>query len=109
MAIPSDEYFINNHPVTYEEFWKFGGGTFFIITGLLHPIIGLLFIKKKSIGRVLLVGFIVTIFVAESVAGIFVEIYRKNLASVLQTGLIVGLLTWYLFYKNSVKEYFTSK
>jgi len=105
-AIPGNGFRINGQAVSHANFWRLGGGPLFVIVGIVFPIAGSAFVKRKSWGRYLLAGFFIVSIIARLIAGEFVPIYKNSLIDFIESLVFISLLVWYLFFKTSVKEYF---
>ena len=105
-AIPGDGFTINGQQVSQAEFWRLGAGPLFVLVGIVFPITGYAFAQRKSWGRHLFTGFLFVDNIAMLIAGQFVPVYRMRPVDLIQYPIFMALLVWYLFFKQSVREYF---
>ena len=108
-AIPGGSFGVNGQQVSYEEFWRLGGGPVFVLAGIVLPISGYTFLKRKSWGRYLFVGFFVSSIIAVLILSQFLPVYKISFADVIQYVIFIILLILYLFFDKSVKEYFNQE
>jgi len=105
-AIPGGIFTINGQEVSHAEFWRLGGGPLFVLVGIIFPVTGYAFAKRKRWGRYLFSGFFLLGMIAMLIAGQFVPVYRVRPVEFMQYPVFTSLLVWYLFFKRSVTEYF---
>ena len=108
-AIPGGNFTINGQEVSHAEFWRFGGGPLFVLVGIVFPITGYAFAKRKAWGRFLFTGFFFAGIITMLIAGQFVPVYRMRPVDFIQYPISMALLVWYLFFKRSVREYFNKE
>ncbi len=108
-ATPGGNFTINGRAVTYSEFWRSGAGPLFVLIGVILPITGYAFVKRKSWGRFLFAGLLVAINIATMVMDEFMTAELVSPSDFVWSLASMALLVWYLFFKQSVKDYFTKR
>jgi len=109
IPVPHMHYEINGHDVSYADFWKLGGGPLFVVAGIVLPLSGFGFVNRKHWGRYLCTGFFVIGSLFQFFAGLFIPVYKTDASVQLSYAVFVAVLVWYLFCKQSVKEYFSEQ
>ena len=97
--IPAGGRYINGQQVTFEEFWRRGGGPIFFVAGILFPIAGYGFVRAQSWSRYLFAALQIAIPISSLLLG----------GLDWQVWLAVGwsaFVIYYLFWVSSVREYF---
>jgi len=97
--IPGGGNYINGVQVTFEEFWRRGGGPTFFFAGILFPLCGYGFVRAWNWSRYL---FIALQFALPASAFFFGILGWDTLFGVVWAALI----TYYLFWRPNVREYF---
>jgi len=100
-VIPHDSFSINGHHVSYAEWWSSGAGPFASFLGIVMPLSGYLLLSRSVYGRI---AYLAALFVAL----VLPYCYFGEFGMVLIGVLIVLLVSWYLFRKQSVIQYFSS-
>jgi len=101
--LPGAMYFIDDVPVGLTEFWRRGGGPVFFSVGAVHALLvyGLLGARRWS--RPL---FVLVILVLTS-AAVYLEPAARGEGVALSI-VLTGLSFWYMFYRRTVRAYFSS-
>jgi hypothetical protein len=92
-------HYINGQEVTFEEFWRRGGGPIFFAAGILFPIAGYGFVRAQSWSRYLFAALQAAIPVSSLFLG---GIDLQLLLSVALSAFAI----YYLFWVPSVRKYF---
>jgi hypothetical protein len=100
-VIPHDSFSINGHHVSYAEWWSSGAGPFASLLGTVMPLTGYLLLSRSAYGRIAYLAVL-------SVALVLPYCYLGEFWLALFGVLVVLLISWYLFRKKSVIEYFAS-
>jgi hypothetical protein len=95
--IPVGGHYINGQQVTFEEFWRRGGGPIFFVAGILFPIAGYGFVRARNWSRYLYVGMHIPL-VIWSLIGFSLD----SLLTIAWTAFAI----YYLFFRANVREYF---
>ena len=98
--VPGGGHSINGELVSFTEFWRRGGGPVFVAVGVLLPVIGYGIATRKGWSRYLFIGFLV-------VTSLLSFAFHPNAEDVISF-LFIGLMTWYLFWRRSVSDYFAA-
>jgi len=97
--IPAGGHYINEQQVTFEEFWRRGGGQIFFAAGILFPIAGYGFVRAKSWSRYLFTALQIAIPVScFFFAGVDWQVWFGIAWS--------AFVIYYLFRVPSVRDYF---
>lgn len=103
VPLPYGSYAINNVPIGYVQLWKSGYGLFSVLLGLFLLMIARGLILRKAWTRFV----ILFLWPAEIIIAGIRGLPAADMLKAFSYELIVLLpLTWYLFYKRTVKEYF---
>jgi hypothetical protein len=97
--IPAGGHSINGVQVTFEEFWRRGGGPIFFLAGILFPLSGLGFVRAQNWSRYL---FSVLQFAFPVCTLFFGRFDWDTLFAVVWAAFVA----YYLFRRPSVREYF---
>jgi hypothetical protein len=98
-TVVDSSHYINGHQVTFEEFWRRGGGPIFFICGILFPIIGYGFVRARNWSRYFFTG----LQIAIPVMSLFLGSFDWQIL----LGLVwIVFVIYYLFWLPSVREYF---
>ena len=98
-VIPVGGYYINEQQVTFEEFWRRGGGPIFFVAGILFPITGYGFLRGRNWARYL--------FAALQIALLLTYPFFGTLDwQVLFCLAWIAFVIYYLFWSPAVRQYF---
>ncbi len=97
--IPAGGHWINGQQVTFEEFWRRGGGPIFFIAGILFPIAGYGFVQAQRWSRYLFAALQIAIPVTSLFFG---TLDWQLLLAVAWAAFVI----YYLFWMPTVREYF---
>ena len=97
--IPAGGHYIDEQQVTFEEFWRRGGGPIFFVAGILFPITGYGFVHAQNWSRYL--------FTALQIAIPVISLFFGGLDwQVLLSLVWIAFVIYYLFWLPSVRGYF---
>jgi len=97
--IPAGGHFINGQQVTFEEFWRRGGGPIFFVAGILFPITGYGFVRAQNWSRYL--------FTALQLAIPVSSLFFGTLDWQVLLGFAwTAFVAYYLFWLPTVRDYF---
>ena len=92
-------HFINDQPVTFEEFWRRGGGPIFFVAGIVFPITGYGFVRAQNWSRYF--------FTALQIALPVIPLFFGSLNWQVLVSLVwIAFVIYYLFCSPAVREYF---
>ena len=103
IPFPGMKYSVNGISMTYSEFIKSKGSFIFLSVGIICPICGYSILSRKKWGRyIILLGYIVPALIMPIVS------YSKltDIIRLIPTLLFSFLVYWYLFLKESVRNYY---
>jgi hypothetical protein len=102
-VFPFWKFHLNGEVVSYKEFWASGVGLEMFLLGLLLPMCGFGFLKKRNWSRLLfLIVVFWTVFITPALHDIAPIFHLNQVLNLL----VLCSLVWYLYFKSSVKEYF---
>ena len=97
--IPGGGHSINGQQVTFEEFWRRGGGPIFFVAGILFPITGYGFVHARNWSRYL--------FTALQLAMPVSSLFLGTLDWQVLLGFAwTGFVAYYLFWVPTLRDYF---
>ena len=97
--IPAGGHYINEQQVTFEEFWRRGGGPIFFVAGILFPITGYGFLRGRNWSRYLFTALQIAILLSYPFFGTVDWQVLFCLAW-------VAFVIYYLFWSPTVRQYF---
>jgi hypothetical protein len=97
--IPAGGHYINGVQVTFEEFWRRSGGPTFFLAGVLFPLCGYGFVRAQNWFRY--------VFAALQFALPVGTLFFGGVDWDILLGVVwAALITYYLFWRPNVREYF---
>ena len=97
--IPAGGYYINEQQVTFEEFWRRGGGPIFFVAGILFPITGYGFLRGRNWSCYLFAALQIAILLSYPFFGTLDWQVLFCLAW-------IAFVIYYLFWSPAVRQYF---
>ena len=97
--IPAGGHYINGQQVTFEEFWRRGGGPIFFIAGILFPLTGYGLVRAQNWSRHLFAALQFSIPASSLVFG------GMGWETLLGIGWAI-FVAYYLFCRSDVRQYF---
>jgi hypothetical protein len=107
-VIPHNSFSISGRQVTYLEWWGSGAGVYASVIGIILPISAWLLLSRSCHARgfylcSMIVGLILSYLLFQQVWG-----SETGYGYAAVRAIIVAILAWYLYRKESVKHYFVS-
>jgi len=97
--IPVGGHYINEQEVTFQEFWRRGGGPIFFLAGILFPVCGYGFVRAQNWSRYLFTA----LHAAVPLSSLFFGGVGWDIFFALGW---LGFVVYYLFWQPAVREYF---